>query len=99
MTAELFVILFAFFVQFTDKAGSEHVCLSELAKEKRVVRGIAIDSTDYAVSPIYVDSLLALGCLIHHTSRWLNGATIEADICHFANHCRDMYTRFVGNLW
>ena len=79
MTAELFVILFAFFVQFTDKAGSEHVCLSELAKEKRVVRGIAIDSTDYAVSPIYVDSLLSLGCLIHHTSRWLNGATIEAD--------------------
>ena len=79
MTAELFVILFAFFVQFTDKAGSEHVCLSELAKEKRVERGIAIDSLDYAVSPIYMDSLDALSVRVYHTSRWMNGATIEAD--------------------
>lgn len=92
MTAELFVILFAFFVQFTDKAGSEHVCLSELAKEKRVERGIAIDSLDYAVSPIYMDSLDALSVHVYHTSRWMNGATIEPIVAP--------YKRLLsGHLW
>lgn len=79
MTAQLLIILFTFFVQFANKEGSQQIALGPTALEKRAERGIAIDSTDYAVSPIYVDSLLSLGCLIHHTSRWLNGATIEAD--------------------
>ena len=79
MTSQLLIILFAFFVQFTDKAGSQHVALSPTALEKRAERSIAIDSLDYAVSPIYLDSLQALGCHIYHTSRWLNGATIETD--------------------
>ncbi|MBR5855222.1 MAG: S8 family serine peptidase [Paludibacteraceae bacterium] len=76
---QLFVILFAFFVQFTDKAGSEHIALSQTALDKRAERGIAIDSLDYAVSPTYLDSLQALGCHIYHTSRWMNGVTIETD--------------------
>ena len=75
--SQLFVILFAFFVQFTDKAGSEHIALSELALKKRAERNIAIDSLDYAVSPVYIDSLRKVGCSIYHTSRWMNGATVE----------------------
>lgn len=82
---QLLIILFAFFVQFTDKAGSPHIALSPQALNKRSERGIAIDSLDYAVSPIYIDSLQALGCHIYHTSRWLNGATIEAEQ-HTAQH-------------
>ena len=79
MLTQLLTILFAFFVQFTDKAGSQHIALSPTALDKRAERGIAIDSLDYAVSPIYIDSLQAIGCHIYHTSRWLNGATIETD--------------------
>ena len=76
---QLFIILFAYFVQFTDKMGSNRVALSDIALEKRTTRGIAIDSLDYAVSPIYIDSLRQTGSRIYHTSRWMNGATIETD--------------------
>lgn len=79
MTTQLLILLFAFFVQFTDKAGSTHIALSQTALDKRAERGIAIDSLDYAVSPIYLDSLRQTGCRIYHTSRWMNGATIETD--------------------
>ena len=76
---QLLIILFAFFVQFTNKAGSERIALSQTALDKRAQRNIAFDSLDYAVSPIYIDSLQALGCHIYHTSRWMNGATIESN--------------------
>lgn len=79
MATPLFTILFAFFVQFTDKSGSEQIALSQAALNKRAERGIAIDSLDYAVSPMYMDSLEALGVHIYHSSRWMNGATIETD--------------------
>lgn len=79
MTTQLLILLFAFFVQFTDKVGSTHIALSQTALDKRAERGIATDSLDYAVSPIYLDSLRQTGCRIYHTSRWMNGATIETD--------------------
>ena len=79
MLTQLLTILFAFFVQFTDKAGSDRIALSQAALDKRAERGIAIDSLDYAVSPVYMDSLEALGVHIYHTSRWMNGASIETD--------------------
>ena len=79
MLTQLLTILFAFFVQFTDKAGSEQIALSQAALDKRAERNIAIDSLDYAVSPVYLDSLQALGCHIYHSSRWMNGASIETD--------------------
>ena len=71
-------MLSIFFLQFTDKVGSERVCLSPTAMEMREARGIAIDSLDYEVSPIYLDSVQTLGASILHTSRWMNGATVEA---------------------
>ena len=75
----LFVLLYTFFVQFTNKAGSEEIALSDVAIEKRIARGIAIDSLDYAVSPSYIDSLATAGCRIYHSSRWMNGVSIETD--------------------
>ena len=71
-------LLTIFFLQFANKAGSDVVCLSPTALEMRQERGIAIDSLDYAVSPVYLDSIKSLGANVLHTSRWMNGATIEA---------------------
>ena len=72
------ILLSIFFLQFTDKVGAERVCLSPTAMEMREARGIAIDSLDYEVSPIYLDSVRAMGAKVLHTSRWMNGATVQA---------------------
>ena len=72
-------LLAIFFLQFADKAGSDIVCLSPTAIEMRSKRGIEIDSLDYAVSPVYLDSMRSLGAKVLHTSRWMNGATVEAN--------------------
>ena len=74
----MMVLLSIFFLQFTDKVGAERVCLSPTAMEMREARGIAIDSLDYEVSPIYLDSVQTLGASVLHTSRWMNGATVQA---------------------
>jgi subtilisin family serine protease len=74
----MFTLLTIFFLQFANKAGSDIVCLSPTALEMRQERGIPIDSLDYAVSPVYLDSIKSLGANVLHTSRWMNGATIEA---------------------
>lgn len=72
-------LLTIFFLQFANKAGSDVVCLSPTAQQMRVERGIEIDSLDYAVSPVYLDSVSRLGAKVLHTSRWMNGATVEAN--------------------
>lgn len=71
-------LLTIFFLQFANKAGSDVVCLSPTAIKMRQERGIEIDSLDYAVSPVYLDSVSHLGAKVLHTSRWMNGATVEA---------------------
>lgn len=71
-------LLTIFFLQFANKAGSDSVCLSPTAQAMRAERGIEIDSLDYAVSPVYLDSVSHLGAKVLHTSRWMNGATVEA---------------------
>lgn len=75
----MFTLLTIFFLQFVNKAGSDIVCLSPTALEMREKRGIAIDSLDYAVSPLYLDSISRLGAEVLHTSRWFNGATVKAN--------------------
>ena len=75
----MFTLLTIFFLQFVNKAGSDIVCLSPKALEMREERGIVIDSLDYAVSPLYLDSISHLGAEVLHTSRWFNGATVEAN--------------------
>lgn len=80
----LLLIVAVFFLQFTDKVGSERVCLSELAIQMREQRGIVIDSLDYEVSPIYLDSVRAMGARVLHTSRWLNAATVQMPLSQLA---------------
>ena len=73
----LLCLLFVYFVQFTDKNGSQPITFSDRAIEQRQRWNIETDSLDYAVSPVYLDSLQHLGATILHTSRWMNGATIR----------------------
>lgn len=75
----LTILSLFWFVQFTDKGSDAHLALGERAIEQREKWSIAIDSLDYSVSPTYLDGLSKLGARISHSSRWMNGATIEAD--------------------
>lgn len=69
------LLILTYWVSFTDKYGSNQVALSDRALELRQQYDIAIDSLDYPVSAVYLDSLRAAGAVICHTSRWMNGAT------------------------
>ncbi len=70
---------YGFRISFTDKAGTTHSLsnplgyLSQRAIDRRTLQGIAIDSTDLPVSPVYMDSVLTLtGGKLHMTSKWFN---------------------------
>lgn len=73
-----------YWVRFTDKQGTPYrieepqAFLSQRALERRQRQGIAITEEDLPVSPVYLDSLRAIGIQIQHSSRWLNAATIVA---------------------
>lgn len=73
----LLSLLFIYFVQFTDKKGSEPIEFSERAQEQRELWNIETDSLDYEVSPVYLDSIRHLGAEVMHWSRWMNGATVK----------------------
>ena len=73
------ILLFAYFVSFTDKPDSTNPQLSARAVEQRQKWGIETDEMDYPVSPMYIDSLRRMGVLIYHPSRWFNGVTCEMD--------------------
>ncbi len=75
----LLCLLFIYFVQFTDKQGSQPIEFSERAIEQRKLWNIETDSLDYEVSPIYLDSIRQLGAKVMHYSRWMNGATVQID--------------------
>ncbi|WP_372775574.1 S8 family serine peptidase [Mangrovibacterium sp.] len=63
----------------TFSVGQPEAFLSQRAIDRRVRQGIAIDERDLPVPAVYVDSLKSLGALVVHQSKWLNGATIQAD--------------------
>ncbi|MBQ7997082.1 MAG: S8 family serine peptidase [Paludibacteraceae bacterium] len=73
------LILFVYFVSFTDKPEKSAPALSPRAVEQRAKWGIATDEKDYPVARLYTDSLQRMGATIHHTSRWFNGATAEME--------------------
>lgn len=73
----LLIILNVFFVSFLDKPEKSAPALSPRAVEQRQKWDIPTDEMDYPVSRLYLDSLRAMGAKIHHTSRWMNGATVE----------------------
>ncbi|MEO6833718.1 MAG: S8 family peptidase [Chitinophagaceae bacterium] len=73
---------YAFRVSFTDKKGSPALSatpswLSAKSIARRANFGIALDSTDQLVSPLYIDSVLQLtDGIFHVSSRWLNDCVV-----------------------
>ena len=74
-----------FWIEFKDKKESPYQIeepykfLSPRAIARREKQGIAIDERDFPVNPNYVESIIQEGGSVHHTSRWLNAATIIID--------------------
>lgn len=72
-----------YWIAFTDKNNSTfslntpNAYLSQRSIDRRTRQSIALDSTDLPVNKVYLDSLISKGATIRHTSKWLNGASIE----------------------
>lgn len=60
-----------------DKVGGSLCPLSQRSLERRERQGIAVDSTDYSVSPVYLQQLADSGYHIDAVSRWLNTAVVS----------------------
>jgi len=73
----LFILLYVYFVSFTDKPEKTAPQLSPRAIEQRQKWNIPTDQMDYPVSGLYMDSLRRMGVHIYHKSRWFNGVTCE----------------------
>lgn len=58
------------------KPGSQVVPFSDRSLERRERQGIAMDSTDYALSPQYLEALTDAGFGIVTSSRWLNTVVV-----------------------
>jgi len=74
-----------YWIEFTDKDNTPYSIfepwefLSPRAIERRKQQGIAVTETDLPVNPTYVQAIAKQGAVIHHTSKWLNAATVVAD--------------------
>ena len=74
-----------YMIFFTDKEDGRFSLetpqefLSERAVQRRVRQNIPITPADLPVRQNYVDSLTAMDLEVFYTSRWLNGALIQAD--------------------
>ena len=72
-----------YWIAFTDKNNSiyslnaPNAFLSQRSITRRTQQAIALDSTDLPVNQVYLDSLTSKGATIRHTSKWLNGASIQ----------------------
>lgn len=53
--------------------------LSEKAIARREKQNISVDSTDFPVSPVYIDRIKDTGLKILVTSRWLNTVTVYSE--------------------
>ena len=79
-----------YWVGFTDKSGSPYSInnpseyLSERAILRRQKQGISIDETDLPVKREYINQVLGLGATYIHSSKWLNGVTVQCDSADFA---------------
>ncbi len=67
---------------FTDKLNNGYSLnqpnefLSQRAIDRRAWQSLPVDQSDLPVTKSYVDSLVALGLEIRHTSKWLNGILV-----------------------
>lgn len=77
MLNTLIILLHVYFVSFLDKPEKSAPALSPRAVEQRQKWNIPTDAMDYPVANIYTDSLRRAGAKVFHTSRWMNGATVE----------------------
>ncbi|WP_425391511.1 S8 family serine peptidase [Ekhidna sp.] len=76
-----------YFIYFTDKAGENYPYsisnpeefLTQRAIERREKQEISIKEDDLPVSPEYVQGLRDAGIDVYFTSRWMNGALVNAD--------------------
>ena len=74
-----------YWVSFSDKTDTLYSIdrpeefLSDRAIERRLRYEIPITEEDLPVTTSYLDSLREMGASIHHTSKWLNAATILLD--------------------
>ncbi len=78
-----------YWVAFTDKNNSQFSLsnpeeyLSEGALKRRAKQNIAIDSFDLPVNAPYIQQVLNLGAEYVHSSKWLNGVTVNAETDSF----------------
>ncbi len=85
-----------YWVGFTDKAGTRFSTgrprdfLSERAIQRRIRQNIAIDETDLPVSQTYIDSIVKSGAIYVHSSKWLNGITVQAFSDSVANEWKKL---------
>jgi subtilisin family serine protease len=74
-----------YFIRFTDKNNSPYAVsrpaefLSQRAIDRRVRQRIAVTVRDLPPNPAYVQAVRQAGARVWYTSRWMNGALLEAD--------------------
>lgn len=84
LTSALSQSLPRYLVYFKDKANSPFSVqkpeqfLSQRAIARRQKQGIAITVTDFPVNPAYLQAVRQTGARVLYTTRWLNGALLEA---------------------
>jgi len=73
-----------YMVFFADKEGSVYsvdnpgAFLSDRSLERRSKNGIAVTIQDFPVNEDYLENVTATGADVYFTSRWMNGALIQA---------------------
>ncbi|MEZ5105064.1 MAG: S8 family serine peptidase [Draconibacterium sp.] len=78
-----------YWVAFTDKNNSQYSLsypeefLSSRAIQRRNNQLIAIDSLDLPVNANYVSQVVGQGAKFIHSSKWLNGITVKAEVKDF----------------
>ncbi len=74
-----------YFIRFTDKNNSPYAVsrpaefLSQRSIDRRVRQQIAVTARDLPPNPAYVQAVRQTGARVWYTSRWMNGALVEAD--------------------
>ena len=74
-----------YWVAFKDKANTPYtvdapeVFLSPRAIARRQKLGIPVTTEDFPPNPGYLKGITEAGAKVHHTSRWLNAATIYGE--------------------
>ena len=72
-----------YWIQFTDKNNNPYSLdrpeefLSERAIQRRLKQNISLSFNDLPITPVYIDSLIALGVSVYNMSKWFNAVTTD----------------------